>query len=75
MEKTKLGAPIEAPKTSSKLYKVRLTLKISKQQVLIYRVNAMDEEHAKEVALRRFKASYPRTWKFQEAKVVWVKEV
>lgn len=74
MKLKSLDAPTEAPSSGSKGYKVRLSMKISKQQVVIYKVKAMDEEHAKQVALRRFKAMYPHTWRIQDAQVVWVKE-
>lgn len=70
-----IDAPTEAPSTMSRQYKVRIEAKISHKCNITYRLNAMSEEHAGEVALRRFKANYPLTWKYQEPKVLWAKEV
>jgi len=67
-------APTEAPSTMSRPFKVRLKVKISHHSNITYRVNAMNKEHAGEIALRRFKANYPLTWKYQEPKVLWAKE-
>ena len=70
-----IDAPSEAPSSRSRHFRVRIEAKISHKCNITFHVKAMNEEHAGEVALRRFQATYPLTWKFQEPKVLWAKEV